>query len=277
LTKASAIVRMLQLTESATAHWWPREISSRALYDSIGRNYGAIRQADPRLAEPIWLALGDARSVINVGAGAGSYEPPGRQVTAVEPSAVMIAQRPPDAAPAVQANAEALPFRDGEFDAAMAILTLHHWSDVDTGLAELVRVARRRVVIVTFDPAAWGAQWIVHDYIPEILDDASEWKPSIARILDALPSAAVEVLPAPCDCTDRMFATLWARPEEYLDPRIRAATSVWHQLPPDVSARALDQLARDLASGAWDERYGHLRTTPAWDVGLRLIRAELST
>jgi SAM-dependent methyltransferase len=227
------------------------------------------------LAEPIWLALGDARSVVNVGAGTGSYEPPDRQVTAVEPSAVMIAQRPPDAAPAVQANAEALPFLDGKFDAAMAILTLHHWSDVDAGLAELVRVARRRVVIVTFDPGTWGDQWIVRDYIPEILDDTYDWKPSIARILDALPSATVEVLPAPRDCTDRMFATLWARPEEYLDPRIRAATSVWHQLPPEASARALDRLARDLASGAWDERYGHLRTTPEWDVGLRLIRAEL--
>jgi SAM-dependent methyltransferase len=227
------------------------------------------------LAEPIWLALGDAGSVVNVGAGTGSYEPPDRQVTAVEPSAVMIAQRPPDAAPAVQANAEALPFQDGEFDAAMAILTLHHWSDVDAGLAELVRVARRRVVIVAFDPAAWGNQWIVRDYIPEILDGSFEWKPSIARILKALPSATVEVLAAPRDCSDRMFATLWARPEEHLEPRIRAATSVWHQLPPDVSARALDRLARDLASGAWDERYGHLRTTPEWDVGLRLIRAEL--
>jgi SAM-dependent methyltransferase len=245
------------------------------IYDRIGRTYGAIRQADPRLAAPIWRALGDAQTVVNVGAGTGSYEPPDRQVTAVEPSAVMIAQRPPDAAPAVQANAEALPFRNGEFDAAMAILTLHHWGDVDAGLAELVRVARRRVVIVTFEPATWGDQWIVRDYLPEILDRASDWKPTIARVLEALPSATVEVLPAPRDCTDRMFATLWARPEEYLDRRIRAATSVWHQLPPDVAARALDRLARDLASGAWDDRYGHLRTTPEWDVGLRLIRAEL--
>jgi SAM-dependent methyltransferase len=245
------------------------------IYDRIGRTYGAIRQTDPRLATPIWRALGDVHTVVNVGAGTGSYEPPDRQVTAVEPSAVMIAQRPPDAAPAVQANAEALPFRDGEFDAAMAILTLHHWSDVDTGLAELVRVARRRVVILTLDPATWGDQWIVRDYTPEILDDAFDWKPSIAQILDALPSAIVEVLPAPRNCTDRMFATLWARPEEYLDPRIRAATSVWHQLPPEVAARALDRLAHDLASGAWDDRHGHLRTTPEWDVGLRLIRAEL--
>jgi SAM-dependent methyltransferase len=187
----------------------------------------------------------------------------------------MIAQRPPDAAPAVQASAEKLPFGDGEFDAAMAILTIHHWSDIDTGLAELARVARRRVVIVTFDPDAWGKQWIVRDYIPEILEGSYEWKPSMAQILDALPNATVEVLRAPCDCTDRMFATLWARPEEYLDPRVRAATSVWHQLPPSVSSRALGQLARDLASGDWDDRYGYLRTTAELDVGLRLVKAEL--
>ncbi len=245
------------------------------LYDRIGRTYAAIRRPDPRLAERIWRALGEARTVVNIGAGTGSYEPRDRQVTAVEPSEVMIAQRAPDAAPAVQASAEALPFQDGSFDAAMAILTLHHWGDVDAGLAEMVRVARQRVVIVTFDPTTWGDQWIVRDYLPEILRRASDWKPTIARVREALPSATAEVLPAPRDCTDRMFATLWARPEEYLDPRIRAATSVWHQLPPEVSARALDQLARDLDSGAWDERYSHLRTTPEWDVGLRLIRAEL--
>ena len=144
-----------------------------------------------------------------------------------------------------------------------------------SSLAEMMRVARRRVVIVTFDPSRWADQWIVRDYIPEILDRSSDWKPTIARVRDAVPDATVEVLPAPRDCTDRMFATLWARPEEYLDPRIRAATSVWHALPPEVSARALDRLSRDLASGTWDERYGHLRTTAEWDVGLRLIRAEL--
>jgi SAM-dependent methyltransferase len=245
------------------------------LYDRIGRTYAAVRRPDPRLAEPIWTALGDAQTVVNVGAGAGSYEPSDRRVTAVEPSAVMIAQRPPGAAPAVQARAESLPFLDDSFDASLAVLTLHHWTDIDAGLAEMVRVARRRVVIVTFDPETWGDQWIVRDYLPEILDDAYDWKPSIASLLSALPGATVESLPAPRDCTDRMFATLWARPEEYLDARIRAATSVWHQLPPEVSARALDRLARDLASGAWDERYGHLRTTPESDVGMRLVVSEI--
>jgi SAM-dependent methyltransferase len=227
------------------------------------------------LAEPIWLALGDARSVVNVGAGTGSYEPPDRQVTAVEPSAVMIAQRPPDAAPAVQAKAEALPFRDGEFDAAMAILTLHHWSDVDAGLAELVRVAQRRVVVVTFDLQVAHDLWIVCDYLPELATSNARLFPSMTLLLDALPGATVQPLPVPRDCTDRMFATLWARPEQYLDPHVRAATSTWHQVPQAATTRALTQLRHDLASGEWDKRYGHLRTRPEWDVGLRLIRAEL--
>ncbi len=227
------------------------------------------------MAEPIWQALGDALSVVNVGAGTGSYEPPDRRVTAVEPSAVMIAQRAPGAAPAVQAAAEQLPFADDSFDAAMAIMTVHHWSDVGAGVAEMIRVARHRVVVVTFDPRAWDDQWIVRDYLPEIMTHRAPSFPSPARLLDVLPAATVQPLLAPHDCTDRMFATLWARPEQYLDPRVRAATSVWDLLPPAVSARALEQLRRDLASGEWDRRHGHLRTTPAWDVGLRLIRAEL--
>lgn len=250
--------------------------SRRALYDRIGRTYAAIRRPDPRFAAAIRDALGDARSVVNVGAGTGSYEPPDLDVTAVEPSEVMIAQRAPGSAPAVRAMAERLPFPDDSFDAAMAIVTIHHWSDVDAGLAELVRVARRRVVVLTFDPRAWADSWIVRDYLPEIMGDHARWKPSIAQVLAALPAATAEPVLAPNDCTDRMFATLWARPEEYLDPAVRAGTSVWDELPPDVSARALDALRRDLESGAWDARHGHLRTTPELDVGLRLVRAELT-
>jgi SAM-dependent methyltransferase len=188
---------------------------------------------------------------------------------------VMIAQRPEGAAPAVLASAERLPFVNGSFDAAMAIITLHHWADVEAGLREMVRVARRRVVLVTFDPEVWPEHWIVRDYLPEVLTHIAPVFPSLSRVLATLPPAAVEPLPAPRDCTDRMFATLWARPEEYLDPRIRAATSAWRQLPPAAVERALDRLGGDLASGSWDERYGHLRTTPALDVGLRLVRVEL--
>jgi SAM-dependent methyltransferase len=249
---------------------------SEPLYDRIGLGYEPIRRADPRLAAPIWAALGDARSVVNVGAGAGSYEPTDRDVVAVEPSAVMIAQRPSGSAPVVQATAEALPFEDDSFDAAMAIVTLHHWTDVGAGLAEMVRVARRRVVIVGFDEDAWAEQWIVRDYLPEVVTMIADSSPSaLPRVLAALPSATVEPILAPNDCTDRMFATLWARPEQYLDPRVRAATSAWDFLPPEVSERALEHLRRDLESGEWDRRYGHLRTTPELDVGLRLIRAEL--
>lgn len=244
------------------------------LYDRIGEGYAAIRQADLRLAEPIWQALVDARTVVNVGAGTGSYEPLDRDVTAVEPSEAMIAQRPPDSARVVRAEAEDLPFADGSFDAAMAILTLHHWSDIEAGLREMARVARRRVVIVTFDPEAWRNQWIVRDYLPEIMDDVSSY-PSPTRVTKVLPGAVAQPLLVPRDCTDRMFAALWARPELYLDPRVRAATSVWHELPRAVSERALGQLRRDLDSGSWDERYGHLRTAAEWDVGLRLVCAEL--
>jgi SAM-dependent methyltransferase len=245
-----------------------------ALYDRIGLTYGAIRQADSRLAEPIWRALGGARSVVNVGAGTGSYEPPSLEVTAVEPSAVMIAQRPAGAAPAVQAAAEHLPFVDNSFDAALAIVTLHHWNDLTAGLAELTRVARRRVVLVTFDLAVQEELWIWRDYLPELVH-SDTGMPSIARLLDELPAAIVESILIPNDCTDRMFASLWGRPEEYLDPRVRAATSVWHLLPQPVVERALDRLRDDLESGVWDERHGRLRTTPTLDVGLRLIRVEL--
>lgn len=228
------------------------------------------------MAEPIRQALGDARSVVNVGAGTGSYEPWDCDVVAVEPSEVMIAQRPPDAAPAVQGVAENLPFGDGRFDASMAILTLHHWSDVPTGLAELVRVARRRVVVVTFDLDVAHDLWIVRDYLPEIVPPNKRSFPTMPELLNALPAPIVQPLLVPSDCTDRMFATLWARPEQYLDPRVRAATSAWHQVPAPVVTRALGRLRRDLASGAWDERYGYLRAMREWDVGLRLIRAELS-
>lgn len=246
-----------------------------ALYDEIGHGYASIRVEDPRLARPIREALGDARTVVNVGAGTGSYEPRDRDVTAVEPSTVMLAQRPDDAAPAVLAAAEDLPFPDDSFDAAMAIVTLHHWADLGAGLREMRRVARRRVVVVTFDPALEAELWIARDYIGERVIHAVSSLPPIGRILETFPDAQVRPMPVPNDCSDRMFATLWARPEEYLDPAVRAATSVWQLLPPDVVSRAIDRLRRDLASGEWDERYGHLRATPAYDVGLRLVTAEL--
>lgn len=213
---------------------------------------------------------------MNVGAGAGSYEPRDRAVVAVEPSAVMIEQRPLDAGPAVQAVAERLPLADGSFDAAMAILTLQHWSDLAAGIAEMARVARHRVVLVTFDPERVKEQWIARDYLPEALACQLPAFPSMERLLDALLGAEVQPILIPRDCTDRMFLTLWARPEEHLDPRVRAATSTWHVVPQSAARRAVDRLRHDLTTGTWDERYGHLRRMEEFDVGLRLLRAELA-
>jgi SAM-dependent methyltransferase len=213
---------------------------------------------------------------VNVGAGVGSYEPEDRAVVAVEPSAVMIEQRTADAARAVQASVERLPFANGSFDAAMAVLTLQHWSDVTAGIAEMVRVVRHRVVLVTFDPERVKEQWIARDYLPEALTYQLPTFPAMEQLLDALPDAAVQPILIPRDCTDRMFLTLWARPEEHLDPRVRAATSTWHVVPRSAARRAIDRLRHDLASGEWDEHYGYLRRMEEFDVGLRLLRAELA-
>jgi SAM-dependent methyltransferase len=248
---------------------------STASYDTIGRGYSDIRRPDPRIASAIWSALGDASTVVNVGAGAGSYEPKDRELIAVEPSEVMIAQRPRDSAPAIQGAAEALPLDDQAVGASMAILTLQHWQDVERGLSELVRVTRERVVIVTMDVDVLGQLWLIHDYLPEALSAHAADFPAIATLLELLPRATATAIPVPRDCTDGFMAAFWGRPEAYLDPAVRAATSPWHQLPRETVTRALDQLRSDLASAQWDERYGHLREQPELDVGLRLIVADV--
>jgi SAM-dependent methyltransferase len=241
----------------------------------MGRGYSDIRRADPRIASVIWTALSNASSVVNVGAGAGSYEPRDRELIAVEPSEVMIAQRPPDSAPAVQAAAEALPLADQAVDASMAILTLQHWQGLERGLSELLRVTRERVVIVTMDVDVLAQLWLIRDYLPETLAAHAAGFPSIAKLLELLPRATATAIPVPRDCTDGFMAAFWGRPEAYLDPAIRAATSPWHQLPPETVTRALDQLGSDLASGQWDQRYGHLRQQPEHDVGLRLVTSDV--
>jgi SAM-dependent methyltransferase len=245
-----------------------------ARYDTLGRGYAPIRRPDPRLAAAIWSALGDAESIVNVGAGAGSYEPPDREVVAVEPSEVMIAQRPPGAAPAVKAAAESLPLDDGTVDAALAVLTMQHWDDVARGLGEMLRVARRRVVLVTMDVDVLVELWLIRDYVPEMIDAHAARYPSIGWLLDALPGATVSSLPVPRDCTDGFMAAYWGRPEAYLDPAIRAGTSPWQRLSAHVVDRALDRLQADLRDGEWDRRYGRLRRRETLDVGLRLIRYE---
>ena len=242
-------------------------------YDRLGVGYRAIRRTDPVLASRICAALGDARTILNVGAGTGSYEPPDRWVLAVEPSRVMIAQRPADAAPVIQASAEQLPLADRTVDAAMAILTLQHWESVETGLRELVRVVRDRVVLVTMDVGVLGRLWIVRDYLPELLGTHAARFPAVDRLQHLLPNAQVEVLPVPRECEDGFMAALWARPHAFLDPAVRAATSPWHDLSADVVERALAQLQTDLDSGDWQRRYGHLLARTELDVGLRLITA----
>ena len=241
-----------------------------ARYDAIGRTYTATRGTDPRIAARIWGALGDARTVVNVGAGTGSYEPPDRDVTAVEPSAVMIAQRPPGAAPAVQASAEALPFEDASFDAAMAVLTLHHWTDLRAGCAELRRVARDRVVVFSWDPAYVGRMWLGPEYFPRCWREDAESFPSLADQAAAL-SAEVEVVWIPWDCRDGFFSAFWRRPEAYLDPAVRAGISTLAKRGEDELAEGLARLRADLESGAWARRHADLLERDELDLGYRLL------
>jgi SAM-dependent methyltransferase len=244
-------------------------------YDHIGLGYSNVRQPDPRIAARIEAALGDARTVLNVGAGAGSYEPVDREVTAVEPSAEMIAQRPPGSAPVVQAEAESLPFQADSFDATGAILTVHHWKDLAAGLAELRRVARDRVVLLTVDPEALRELWMNRNYWPEMSERESRRMPSMSELEANLPAPTSTAVPVPRDCSDGFASAYWGRPEAILDPAIRQASSNWHLMAPGETERGLEALRADLESGAWDERYGHLRAEPELDVGLRLVVAEL--
>jgi SAM-dependent methyltransferase len=239
-----------------------------AIYDEIGRTYASTRRPDPRIDAAVRAALGDARTVVNVGAGAGSYEPP-QTVLAVEPSAEMIAQRPQGAAPAVQAAAEHLPLPDGAYDAALAILTIHHWTDPPLGVSELRRVAGR-VVIVTWDPDYAEAFWLVRDYLPESAAFDRGRMPPIAQVRGWMGGAEVTPLPVPHDCVDGFFGAFWRRPEAYLDPRVRAGISNLAQLGAPVD-RAVAALRADLASGAWHERNGELLRLEELDLGYRLL------
>jgi len=240
-----------------------------ARYDSIGRTYTATRQTEPRIAARIWAALGDARTVVNVGAGTGNYEPPDREVTAVEPSEVMIAQRAPDTAPVVQAGAEDLPFEDDSFDAAMAVLTLHHWSDWRAGCAELRRVARDRVVVFSWDPTYRGRMWLSAEYFPTLSwQDVREF-PTLQAQVAAL-QAAVEVVPVPWDCRDGFFSAFWRRPEAYLDPAVRAGISTMARREGEL-AGGIARLRADLESGEWARRHADLLDLDELDLGYRLL------
>ncbi|MCQ4042556.1 class I SAM-dependent methyltransferase [Streptantibioticus rubrisoli] len=240
-------------------------------YGRIGEGYARVRRADPRIAALVHAALGDARTVVNVGAGAGSYEPSDRHVLPVEPSAEMRAQRPARLAPAIHGFAAALPFDDGSVDAAMALLTVHQWPDAAAGLREMRRVARGPVVVLTFDPEALGRLWLM-DYVPELRAVEARRYPAIGTITAALgPDTEVRPVPIPIDCVDGFSEAFYARPEALLDPAVRRAQSGWSFLEPGVEEPAVSALAADLASGAWDERHGHLRTQPEFDGAVRLV------
>lgn len=248
---------------------------SSMYYERCASSYALQRKPDARIAEAIDRALGPARTVVNVGAGTGSYEPADRMVVAIEPSAAMRSERPAHLPPAIDATAEDLPLEDGCVDAAMAISTIHHWSDPTAGLREMRRVSRGAVVILTFDIDALASYWMISDYVPEALADDRERFPTVDEVLDTLGGGVVEKIPVPRDCSDGFFEAHFAHPEAYLDPAVRAAQSVWPRLPAGVEQRAIDALRADLQSGAWDERHGEIRSMPAYEGALRLIVSNL--
>jgi SAM-dependent methyltransferase len=246
-----------------------------ALYDRIGRTYAAFRRPDHRIASAIDAALGDATRVVNVGAGAGAYEPPGRTVLAVEPSEVMIRQRPPGAAPCLRGAAEALPLATAAVDAAMAVLSLHHWTDLERGLGELARVARKRAVLLTWVPDA-APFWLTADYFPEIAAHDRAIFPSAAALRALLGRRLGPVqlapVPIPHDCTDGLLGAYWRRPEAYLDGERRRVMSSFARIDAEAG---LAQLRADLSSGRWAARNAQLLAMEALDVGYRLVRCEI--
>lgn len=261
-------------------------------YESHGGGYSAQRRPDPRIAARVLAALGSAGTVLNVGAGAGSYEPPGRRVVAVEPSPAMRAQRLPGSGVAIPAVAEALPFADASFDAAMAMVTVHQWPDADRGLRELRRVSRGPVVVLTFDGAALDRFWLA-DYAPELIAAEKGRYPAIEHIVAVLGSSGsgggsgagaagdvvtvdavtVEPVPIPCDCLDGFTEAYYARPERFLEPAVRQAQSAWGFVSAASAERSVSRLRAELASGEWDRRYGQLREQPEFVGSLRLITA----
>jgi SAM-dependent methyltransferase len=240
-------------------------------YATIGEAYAQYRRPDPQIAARLAAALGAARTVLNVGAGAGSYEPADREVTPVEPSASMRAQRPSRLATAVDATAESLPFDDDAFDAAMTTFSVHQWSDLRAGLREMRRVTRGPVVILTCDPDLVRAFWL-YEYAPEVLDTEARRYPSTRQLADGLGGdVSIDKVPVPLDCTDGFNEAYYGRPEALLDPAARLSCSAWSFPGPEVHDRFTRELTRDLADGTWDRRHGHLRTRPALDGSLILV------
>ena len=240
-------------------------------YERVGAGYAVQRRTDPRIASLVHAALGSATTVVNVGAGAGSYEPADRRVVAVEPSATMRAQRPPGSAPVVAGYAERLPLADRAVDAAMATVTVHQWSDPAAGLAELRRVARGPAVVLTFDPDALDGFWLA-TYSPELIAAERQRYPTMAQLATWLGGeVTVETVPIPADCVDGFTEAFYARPERMLDPAVRRAQSAWTFVAPTDEERAMTMLAEDLADGTWEMQWGELRSQPVYAGSLRLV------
>jgi SAM-dependent methyltransferase len=245
-------------------------MAASPIYDRIGQRYTTNRRSDPRIRRAIERALGDARTVVNVGAGTGSYEPTDRLVIAVEPSAAMLAQRPAHAARALRAAAEALPFHGAAFDASLAILTMHHWSDRQRGLREMRRVSRR-VVLLTWDADVGRRFWLL-EYFPELLAfDIPRFPPMPALAAEVGGHCVIEPVPIPRDCEDGFLGAFWARPEVYLDAHARAGMSTFAFLDPADVERGVERLRSDLQDGSWHKRHGALLKSSALDLGYRLV------
>jgi SAM-dependent methyltransferase len=243
-------------------------------YSPVAGSYAAVRRADPVIAAQLHDALGAARTVINVGAGTGSYEPSDRYVLAVEPSAEMRAKRSGSLAPALAGRADALPFDDDAFEAALAVLTVHHWPDLHAGLRELRRVTRGPVVIMTADPGALDRLWIAH-YAPEFHEVESRRYPPLEDLVATL-GTDTEIRPVriPLNCSDGFADAFYGRPEAMLDPSVRQAQSAWSFVTDDAQARFVQTLSADLDSGVWDARHGHLRSQPEFEGSMRILIAE---
>jgi SAM-dependent methyltransferase len=245
-------------------------------YDEIGTGYTATRRADPRIARQIHEALGDALSVVNVGAGAGAYEPCDRDVLPIEPSGRIIAQRAPELARAIRGHAESLPLPSGSVDAAMACMTLHHWADWRIGVQELRRVARKRVVIFTYDRSYAERFWLLRDYLPKLgrLDGARFPGIDQQRVATG-DDVDIEAVPIPHDCEDGFLAAHWRRPRAYLDEQIRSGMSTFHLPGARLLLDGLDELADDLETGRWEDRNQDILEREGLDLGYRLLVTEL--
>lgn len=245
-------------------------------YNAFGQKYSGYRKTDPRIESYVHQALGDAKTVLNVGAGTGSYEPIDKYVVAVEPSHVMRHQRKLlDRLPAIHAYADALPFDDKSFDAVMAMVTVHHWPDMEKGLKELSRIAKKRVVVMTFDPAHLDDFWNAA-YFPELIEVEKARYPTLPFIAASL-GGRIEIvpIPIPLDCTDGFQEAFYGRPEAFLDEAVRKAQSAWGFLSNETASRLVKNLEDALISGEWDRKYGHYRTQPFFTCALRLVIAHL--